>query len=40
MVVGLHGMLGVYVRRHVGKHIDREHEHVLILNQKIMVEYV
>ncbi len=40
MVVGLHGVFGVYVRKHVVKHFDHEHELVQILNRKIMEEYV
>jgi hypothetical protein len=40
MVVGLHGVNGVYVQKYVENHIDQEHEHVQILNQKIMVGYV
>jgi hypothetical protein len=40
MVVGLHGVFGVYVRKHVVKHFDHGHELVQILNRKIMEEYV
>jgi hypothetical protein len=40
MVVGLRGVLGVYVHKYVVKHFDHEHELVQILNRKIMVDYV
>jgi hypothetical protein len=40
MVVGLHGILGVYVHKYVANLFDHVHELVTILNRKIMVEYV
>ena len=40
MVDGHHGVNGVYVQKHVENHFDQEHEHVQILNRKIMEDYV
>ncbi len=40
MVIGHHGVNGVYVRKHVENHFDQDDEHVQILNRKIMVDYV
>jgi hypothetical protein len=40
MEIGLHGVNGVYVEKHVENHFDQEFEHVQILNQKIMEDYV
>lgn len=40
MVIGHHGVNGVYVRNYVENHFDQEHEHVQILNLKIMEDYV
>jgi hypothetical protein len=39
MVVGLRGVLGVYVHKHVVKHFDHEHEFVQILNRETMEGY-
>lgn len=39
MVDGLRGVSGVYVRRHVERLFEQEHERVLIQSQEIMDDY-